>query len=172
MFVEKNVIEIVALEEIKIVGLSLGKLGWPKHGNGGIYPKMWGLFDTEYRAKVKNMKDPFVGYWFWYNEPNDKDGYDYFIGGAVADFEDVDGALVTFIVPAGRYIRHAFNAEDFGKLVDGALAGSREIVEKWAGENDVKIVNMPQALSQDIQVYPEKELAAEYPSMYTLTPIE
>jgi len=172
MFIEKSTIEIKSLEEIRVVGLSLGKLGWPKHGDGGIYPKMWHLFDAEYRAKVKNMIAPFVGYWFWYNEPNDKDGYDYLIGGAVADFEDVDGAMTTFTIPAGRYIRHTFNAEDFGKLVDGALADSRKSVEKWAEENNVKIVNMPKSPTQDIQVYPEVELGFEHPSMYTLTPIE
>ena len=170
MFIEKNIMEIVTLEEIKLAGLSFEKLGWSK--DCGKYPQMWELFNSQYRANVKNIVQPFVAYWFWYNEPDSADGCSYFIGGHITAFEDVDDALVIITIPARKYIKHSFNADDFGKLVDNTLSDSQDKVKKWAEENSLKIVNMPESLTQAIQVYPEKELAAEYPSMYTLTPIE
>jgi len=170
MFVEKNNMEIVTLGEIRLVGLSFQKLGWTN--KCGKYPQMWGLFNDQYRADVKNLVQPFTAYWFWYNEPNNAEGYSYFIGGHVTDFEDVDDALVTFTIPARKYIKHSFNADDFGKLVDDVLSTSQEKTIKWAEENGHKVIHMPVSSTQAIQVYPEHELEAKYPSMYTLMPVE
>ncbi|MCL2545739.1 MAG: GyrI-like domain-containing protein [Oscillospiraceae bacterium] len=172
MFVEKDNMEIVTLGEIKLVGLTLGKLGWQKHGDGGIYAKMWEKYQAEYLPQVKSVIDPFVGYWFWYNDPADADGYNYFIGGHVSDFDNVDENLVTFTIPARRYIKHSFNSDDFGKLIDVVLSDSNEKVKQWADESGYKIVYMSESPTQSIQVYPKQEFQAEYPSMYTLTPIE
>ena len=170
MFIEKSVMEVVTLEEIKLVGLSFQKLGWTN--KCGKYPQMWELLNSQHRANIKNIVQPFAAYWFWCNEPNNADGYSYFIGGHVTDYQDVDDSLVIFTIPARKYIKHSFNADDFGKLVEDVLSASQEKAKKWAEENGHKIVHMPESPTQAIQVYPEQELASKHPSMYTLTPIE
>ena len=170
MFVPNSNLEIITLEKIKVVGLSLEKLGWPKQGDGSIYSKMWQLYDKEYRDKINNIVDPDVAYWFWFmDRDRDPDHYDYLIGNPVSDFADVDEALTAFAIPAGRYIKHTFNAEDFGALVDGVLSTSKNVVKLWAQENGERI---NEYITAGIQVYPKKDLSLEHPSMYTLTPIE
>jgi len=165
MFVEKISTEIITLEEeIKAVGLSLEKFGFPK--DAGKIPEMWTFFCDNYREKMKNVKDPDIGYWFWFMEP---DHYDYLVGLSVTEYGDIDDALSAFAIPAGKYIKDSFNAKDFGDLVDGVLQERKSIVKKWAEDRNSKIVGYPVT---GIEVYPEKDLSAEYPSMYTLTPIE
>jgi len=162
--------EIVTLDEIRLIGLSFKKLGWAK--DCGKYPQMWELLNTHHRANMKNIVQPFTAYWFWYNEPTDAGRHSYYIGGHVSCFEDVDEALVTFVIPARKYIKHSFNSYDFFKLVDGVLSESNDKVKQWAEENALEIVHMPESPTQSIQVYPERELQAQYPAMYTLTPIK
>ena len=165
MFVERISTEVITIEEeIKVVGLSLEKYGYPKQA--GKIPEMWHVFKDKHSGKVKNIIDPDIGYWFWFMVPGN---YDYVVGNAVTDFEDIDDELTTCAIPAGRYIKDSFNAKDFGDLVDGILQRRKEDVKKWAEENNVKIAYESVTA---IEVYPEQEITSQYPSMYTLTPIE
>ena len=155
MFIEKTKTEVITIDnEIKVVGLCLEKYGHPK--NAGKIPEMWTFFDNNYRKKMRNVKDSDIGYWFWFNKPNDD--HDYLVGNAVTSFNDVDDELTAFAIPAGRYIKDSFNAEDFGKLVDEVLQERKGIVKQWAEENNMKIIYMPPFVVTAIEVYPKKRI--------------
>lgn len=188
MFIEKNSIEVITIkDEIKVVGLSLEKAGWSK--NFGKIGELWGVYSDEHRKKT-NVKIPVVEYGFIFTKPDDPGDYDYIVGSEVVDFGEIEDELIAFTIPAGRYIKDSFNAKDFGELVCDTLGNRNGIVKNWEDENNVNIVNMPPFSVTGIVVYPVQEMVkpegevtnenfkhdgrikSEYPSMYTLTPIE
>jgi effector-binding domain-containing protein len=191
MFTEKNTMEIVTLEEIKVAGLSLEKFGFPKKAEK--LGELWGVYESKYRKKIAIDKTPVVDYGFWFNRPDND--YDYFVGSAVTDLGDIDSELTAYIIPAGRYIKVSFNAKDFGNLVSGDdLRNSFEKAKKNAEENNFKIKSMPPFPITGIEVYPHELMCVgkengpewgltldnafitppltQFPEMYTLTPIE
>jgi len=192
MFVKKNSIEVVNIEkDIQIVGLSLEKYGFPKQAEK--LGEMWGTYESKYRSNLKNVITPVVNYGFWFfKQDND---YDYLVGSAVTDFNNIDNELTIYSIPASRFIKVTFNAINFENLVCGEdLRNSFKIAEKYAVESNLLIKTMPPFPITAIEVYPHELMSVgkdngpkwglaldsafvttpitEYPEMYTLTPIE
>jgi len=192
MFLVKNCIKIITIDnEIKVVGLSLEKFGYPKKAEK--IGDMWGAYEKNYRMKAENVKVPVLNYGFWYNKP-DKD-YDYLVGSAVTDFKNIDAELTPYVIPAGKYIKASFNAKDFTDLVCGSgISDSFKSAKKYAEDNSLKIRQMPVFPVGAIEVYPHELLCVgkengpewgigmdikfitpsqnHYPEMFTLTAVE
>jgi len=170
MFTSKSETQIITIEnDIKVVGLSLVKfVGHNKpETEVGKIGDLWGIYTGGQCEKVENVKTPSVNYGFWFMKPG---FHDYIVGGEVVEFGQIDNQHITAVIPAGRYIKDSFNAKDFSDLVDGVLSARREVARKWADDNGIKIKHDFSVLG--IEVYPSQEIAAEHPSMYTLTPVE
>jgi predicted transcriptional regulator YdeE len=187
MAIKKRIdkIEIITLDsEIKVVGLSLEKAGWAKRVEK--IGELWGVYSDGHRMKT-SAAIPVVEYGFWIEKSGD---YDYIAGSAVTEFGDTGDEQISYAIPAGRYIRHTFNAFDFGDLVEVALQKSGAAVPAWAKENGYVIKRMPPFPVAGIEVYPVQEMVkpeggatngtfkrdarikSKYPAMYTLTPVE
>lgn len=174
-------IEVIVLDhDIKVVGLSLAKSGLPQTMES--LGALWGMYTDEHRRKIKHVKLPIVNYGISLMGG----ARDYIVGTEVVEFEDVGGDMVTVAIPAGRYIQDTFNAYDFEQLVTETLAAREPKVKQWEEENGITA----QKPAMFVEVYPVQEmvnpqgevtnenfrqddrLAALYPVMYTLLPIE
>lgn len=192
MFVEKNCTEIINIEnEIKVVGLSLERFGFPKQVEK--LGDMWGVYEKLYREKVANVQFPIVNYGFWYSKPDGD--YDYLVGSAVTDVENIDDELISYTIPSGKYIKVSFNAKNFSDLVCGCnIENSFNAARKHAEEINLKIKLMPSFPISGIEVYPHERMCVgkengpewgflldkefisasitQFPEMYTITAIE
>jgi len=192
MFVEKSNIEVVIIDnEIKIVGLSLEKFGIPKKCEK--LGDMWGVYESNHREKIANVNIPVVNYGFWFNKPDND--YDYLVGSAVSDFGSIENELMSYCIPAGKYIKVSFNAKDFSDLVCGnGIGDSFTGAKKYSEENSLIIKQMSAFPVGGIEVYPHELMCVgkengpewgvnrnnefvapsitQYPEMFTLTPIE
>lgn len=163
MFVKKSETIIISIDqELKIVGQNLQRSGLPiSFDSLGKMWNIWGKSTDERRPKIKNVIHPTTNFGISLNLI-----HDYIVGSAVSEFADIDDGLFTYKIPAGKYIKDTFNAEDFQKLVDVEL-GNRN-VKKWARENHYKINSV-----FTVEVYVnEKCENVEFPEMYTLTPVK
>ena len=192
MFVSVRATEVVVVDRaITVVGLSLEDSGFPKQAER--IGDLWGVYESEHRANVKGVVAPLVNYGFWFGKPDG--GCDYLVGSAVADAHQADGAFASATIPAGRYIKAAFNARDFSALVCGdGIGDSFERAKLYASQNGLRIRQMPASPACAIEVYPHERMCVGmangpewglmlredmktpartlYPEMYTLTPIE
>lgn len=163
MFAKKSQTEIIILDHaIHIVGLNLQKSGLPLNSDSiGEMWNIWGKSSDERRPKINNLISPIVEYGICLNNVPD-----YAVGSAVSEFSGIDDGLFTYTIPAGRYIKDTFNAEDFQKLI-GEEMSSRN-VKKWARENHLKING-----DLTVEVYSMETCEnVEFPEIYTLTPIK
>lgn len=156
MFIERDSTEIVTVdEEIKVVGLSLQKSGLAISFDS--LGKLWEVYGQKYRGKVENTAIPATEYAVCFNKIPD-----YLTGCSVTEIAEVNDDCISHVIPKGKYIKDAFNAETFEKLTNEAMA--KRNVKAWAKKNKVKINR-----EFTIEVYPKSE--GDGFEMYTLTPI-
>jgi len=155
MYIEKNELRIITLEkEIKVFGLS--------HKKTGIGPyDLWGKKDEIIRD-VKHSKIPQTNYGIW-APPHP--GGDYFVGTEVTDFEGQSSAYSTFTIPAGRYLKITFNAQNIDELLGDKIWNCCiEGIDERAKENGVTV-------SKDditVEIYPEGLFEMQHPEMFYL----
>ena len=148
-------IEIVTIdEEIKIIGLSFKKSGLPRaYENLG---KMWNIFGEKHRGKIKNAIISLVDYGVC--DCLLTDSHEYIAGCEVTEIGEVDESLTSFIVPAGKYIKHTSHKTE--ELFNDDIGA-------WAETKGIKLDG-----NFMIEIYPNGVFAGKDVEIYTLRPIQ
>lgn len=160
MFVFKESTEVIELaDDINVIGLSLQKSGLPISFDS--LGTLWERYGLDYRGKgrTENKSAPYTEYGVAMNTIPD-----YITGCGVEKIGAVDDKSISFVIPAGKYIRDSFNAESFEKLVGDALM--KRNVSDWAEKNHIEIDGR-----FSVEVYPWAEFDKGVFEMYTLTPV-
>lgn len=158
MYVEKNVIDIVDIKRaIRVVGINLQSSGLPiTFESLGI---MWDRFTDEVKSGIEAVCNKDTEYGICLNKEPD------YLVGLESEMENCGDAYFTYIIPAGRYVKAEFSAENYEKLVNERLMVMQKEAKRWAKNNQVKLER-----EFTVEVYPA-ELELEYPSMYIMFPI-
>lgn len=158
-FEEKTAL-ITLDKEIRVAGLSLQKSGLPISFES--LGTMWELFGSEYRGmkKIENVRAPYMEYGVAVNTVPD-----YITGCGVTEIGGLDNKSLSYVIPAGKYIKDSFNAESFEKLVNDALIKRNTAV--WAEKNNISLDG-----AFAVEVYPWEKFAKGNFAMYTLTPVK
>lgn len=158
MYVEKHEITILKLETaIPVVGINLQNSGLPiTFDSLGM---MWVRLTDEVKAGIKDVHNKDTEYGICLNKKPD------YLVGLESTMDPCDTSYFTYIIPAGKYIKAEFNAENHEELTNKRLTSMQKEAKKWAKSNKIKI--NPEFT---VEVYPA-ESKMEYPSMYVLFPM-
>jgi len=170
LFERRTTAELIMLdEEIKVVGLSFVKC---KETNFLNVNGWLDMYDDRVFAMLDNIahvKDPETGYSVYANS-------DIIQGDEVTDVGGQDELYEATIVPAGRYLKVSWNAENFEELVMEAMGGDKAVVEAFLKENNLEKTHGDDGFY--VEVYPKNTTGKEmipitpYPEMYTLQTVK
>jgi len=131
-------IEIITIsEEIKVIGLSYHKLGLPASLES--IESMWKTYNEMYRNRIENTVMPLTDYAV--NANLLTDAHEYIAGCAVAEVGVLEEHWASFIIPTGKYIKHASRVTSELHSTD---------IGAWTKENGV-IINRDFM----VEVYPD-----------------
>lgn len=161
MNVENTKIGIINLQQsIKVAGINLQKSGLPITFEG--LGMLWGIYTEEIKSKTPSRLDKDIEYGICLNKIPD-----YIVGVEVDVFVEEKNEYFSYEIPAGKYIKSSFSAENHETLVGIELMKVQKETKKWAKENKVKINS-----EYTVEVYPKFSSDMQYPWMYLLIPIK
>ena len=149
MFEQKYTVELVCLdEEINVVGLSFKKCRQSGSVRFDSPMELYGRESFELQDHINHVKLPQTGYGVWARAAEDV-----IVGKGVSSLEDQDELYGSFVIPAGRYLKITYNAENFDLLVNDAQQNA------WqrSGADDFLAARRLEADHLlDIEVYPHE----------------
>jgi len=152
----KNIEVVTVHEEIKVVGLSYKKLGFP--GTLESLEKMWSTYGEKYRNRVENAAVPLVDYGI--SACILTDSHEYITGCSVTEIGDLEENWESFIVPPGKYIKYAARKIE-------TLFENLDTIRAWAKANKIKIYG-----DFEVEVYPSGAFEGKGVEVYILLPIQ
>lgn len=160
MYNEKCNIEVITVEEdIIVYGLNLQSSGLPISFNSlGV---MWDRYTEDMKNGTKNRADDEIEYAVCLNKVPD-----YIVGVKITEIQEAETGFMSFTIPAGKYVKVAFNGENHQDMVDTKLMKRQKEAKIWAKNEKVKLNT-----EFTVEVYPKQTVEPAYPEMYCLFPI-